>query len=248
VEFTLKIIHLNVGFIAALHSNQKENIMFIGHYGIALVAKKIDKNIPLGLLFFATQFADILFFTLVLLGIESMSFAPGITKVSPLDFTYYPYSHSFVASAFWAGLFFIFFKIVPLKSDSNKNKIALLVGATALSHFLLDVVVHRADLPLFGVGSYRIGLGLWNYIFVSSLIESLIFLAALWVYLQSTKGITFGGRYGMVIFSAFVMIMWIASVLAPTPSEFNIIGFAIFGLVFQLLVIGTVSWLDRKRA
>lgn len=222
--------------------------MFIGHYGIALAAKRADKNIPLGLLFFATQFADILFFLLILLGIERMSFAPGITDVSPLDFTYYPYSHSFVASVFWAGLFAYFFKIVPLKSDSNKNKIALIVGATALSHFLLDVIVHRADLPLFGGGSYKIGLGLWNYVFASSFIELLIFFAGLWVYLKSTKGVSIAGRYGIVIFSAFVTIMWIASLLAPTPSEFNIIGFTIFGLVFQLLVIGTVSWLDRKRA
>ncbi len=80
--------------------------MFIGHYGIALAAKRVDKNIPLGLLFFATQFADILFFTLVLLGIESMSFVPGITVVSPLDFTYYPYSHGLAASLIWSGLFF----------------------------------------------------------------------------------------------------------------------------------------------
>ncbi|MBI5893152.1 MAG: hypothetical protein HZB79_05795 [Deltaproteobacteria bacterium] len=221
--------------------------MFIGHYGIALAAKRADKNIPLGLLFFATQFADILFFLLILLGIESMSFAPGITDVSPLDFTYYPYSHSLAASVFWAGLFCIFFKIVPLKSDSNKNKIALIVGAVALSHFLLDLIVHRADLPLFGGGSYKIGLGLWNYVFASSFIELLIFFAGLWIYLKSTKGVSIAGRYGMVIFSAFVTIMWLTSLLAPTPSEFNIIGFVVFGLVFQLLVIGTVSWLDRER-
>lgn len=221
--------------------------MFIGHYGIALAAKKIDKNISLGLLFFATQFADILFFTLVLIGIESISFAPGITKVSPLDFTYYPYSHGLVASLFWAGMFFIFFKIAPLKSDSHKNKIALIMGATALSHFLLDAITHRADLPLFGGDSYRLGLGLWNYILASSLIEFLTFFAGLWMYLKSTRGITFSGRYGMIIFSTFVTIMWMASLLAPTPSNLNIIGFTIFGLVFQLTAIGTVSWLDRKR-
>lgn len=222
--------------------------MFIGHYGIALAAKRADKNIPLGLLFFAAQFADILFFTLVLLGIERMTFSPGITNVSPLDFTYYPYSHSLTASILWGGLFFVVFKIAPSKFDSNKNKSALIVGAVALSHFLLDLIVHREDLPLFGGDSYKIGLGLWNYVFVSSFIELLIFLAGLWVYLKSTKGVTFAGKYGMAIFSAFVSIMWLASLLAPTPSEFNIIGFTIFGLVFQLLVIGTVSWLDRKRA
>lgn len=221
--------------------------MFIGHYGIALAAKRVDKSIPLGLLFFATQFADILFFLLVLLGIEKMSFAPGITKVSPLDFTYYPYSHGLVASLFWAGLFFVVFKIAPSKSESNKNKIALVISATILSHFLLDAIVHRADLPLLGSDSYKIGLGLWNYVFASSLIELLIFLSGLWMYLKSTKGATFVGKYGMIIFSTFVTVIWIASLLTPTPSDLNIIGFVIFGLVFQLLVIGIVSWLDRRR-
>ncbi len=221
--------------------------MFIGHYGVALAAKRADKNISLGLLFFATQFADLLFFSLVLLGIEKMSFAPGITKVSPLDFTYYPYSHGLAASIFWAGLFFMAFKIAPSKSDSNKTKIAIVTGITVLSHFLLDAIVHRADLPLLGADSYKLGLGLWNYVLASSLIEFLIFLAGLWLYLKSTRGITFIGKYGMIIFSVFVAIMWIASLLTPTPSDFNIPGFAIFGLVFQLLVIGAVTWLDRKR-
>jgi hypothetical protein len=183
----------------------------------------------------------------VLLGIEKMSFAPGITKVSLLDFTYYPYSHGLAAFFFWAGLFFIVFKIWSSKPDYNKNKIALAVGATVLSHFLLDAIVHRADLPLLGGDSYRIGLGLWNYIFASALIELLIFLSGLWIYLKSTIGATFSGKYGMIIFSTFVTAMWMVSLITPTPSDFNIIGFVIFGLVFQLIVIGIVSWLDRKR-
>jgi hypothetical protein len=67
------------------------------------------------------------------------------------------------------------------------------------------------------------------------------------MYLKSTKGATFIGRYGMIIFSIFVTVIWIASLLTLTPSDFNIIGFAILGLVFQLLVIGVVSWLDPRR-
>ena len=67
------------------------------------------------------------------------------------------------------------------------------------------------------------------------------------MYLKSTKGVTFSGKYSMIIFSAFVTTMWIASLLTPAPSDFNIRGFAIFGLVFQLIVIWIVSLLDRKR-
>ena len=219
--------------------------MFIGHYGVALVAKKVDKNISLGLLFFATQFVDILFFVLILMGIERMSIVPGITAANPLDFTYYPYSHSLTASLLWAGLFFAVLKIRPLKSGSQNNRIALVVAAIVLSHFFLDVIVHRPDLPLFGDDSYKLGLGLWNYVISSSLIEILILVAGLWLYLKSTKGITFGGEYGMIIFSVFLIVMLMTSLFIPPPPD--IMGLAIFGLVYQLMMVGVVSWLDRKR-
>lgn len=219
--------------------------MFIGHYGVALAAKRVDKNIPLGLLFFATQYVDILFFLLILTGIETMSIVPGITASNPLDFTYYPYSHSLTASLLWAGLFFVVFKITPSKSGSRNNRIALVVAAIVLSHFFLDLIVHRPDLPLLGDNSYKLGLGLWNYIIISSLIEILIFVAGLWLYLKSTKGISFGGKYGMIIFAVFSVIMQMASLFMPPPPDIK--GFAIFGIVYQLLMIGVVSWLDRKR-
>lgn len=219
--------------------------MFIGHYGVALAAKRVDKNIPLGLLFFATQYVDILFFLLILTGIETMSIVPGITASNPLDFTYYPYSHSLTASLLWAGLFFVVFKITPSKSGSRNNRIALVVAAIVLSHFFLDLIVHRPDLPLLGDNSYKLGLGLWNYIIISSLIEILIFVAGLWLYLKSTKGISFGGKYGMIIFAVFSVIMQMASLFMPPPPDIK--GFAIFGLVYQLLMIGVVSWLDKKR-
>ncbi len=153
--------------------------MFIGHYGVALAAKKVDKNIPLGLLFFATQFVDILFFLLVLFGIEKISIIPGITAVNPFDFSYYPYSHSLVASLLWAGLFFVVLKIRFSKTNSRNNRIALVVAATVLSHFFLDLIVHRPDLPLFGGNSYKLGFGLWNYIVISSLVEILILVIGL---------------------------------------------------------------------
>src|SRR3989304_3470217 len=219
--------------------------MFIGHYGVALAAKKLDKSIPLGLLFFATQFVDILFFVFVLVGVERVSIVPGITAVSPFDFTYYPYSHGLMASLLWAGLFFVVFKITPSKSGSRNNRIALVVAAIVLSHFFLDVIVHRPDLPLFGDNSYKLGLGLWNYVIISSLIEILILAVGLWLYLKSTKGITFGGKYGMIIFAVFLVMMQMGRLFMPPPPDIR--GFAIFGLVYQLMMVGVVSWLDRKR-
>lgn len=219
--------------------------MFIGHFGVALAAKRVDKNISLGLLLFAAQFADILFFALVLAGVERMSIVPGITAASPFDFTYYPYSHSLIASLFWAGLFFVIIKIAAHRYDSLKNRVAPVMGALVLSHFFLDVIAHRADLPLLPGGSYKIGLGLWNYILASYLIETLILFTGLWLYLKSTKGLTFGGRYGMIIFPMFLLVLFTASQMAPPPT--SVVGFAMFGLAYQLLTVFVAAWLDRKR-
>lgn len=219
--------------------------MYIGHFGIALAAKRIDKNISLGLLLFAAQFADILFFALVVAGGERMSIVPGITAACPFDFTYYPYSHSLIASLFWAALFFVVIKIAAHRYHSLKNRVALVMGALVLSHFFLDVIAHRADLPLLPGDSYKIGLGLWNYFLASYLIEVLIVFIGLWIYLKSTKGLTFGGRYGMIIFSMFLLVLFTASLMAPPPSD--IVGYALFCLVYQFVTILVAAWLDRKR-
>ena len=86
--------------------------MFIGHFAVAFAAKRAAPGISLGTLFLAAQLADLVWPTLVLLGIEAFSIRPGITAVTPLDFTRYPYSHSLAGMALWgAGLglsYFIF--------------------------------------------------------------------------------------------------------------------------------------------
>src|SRR5512145_808526 len=75
--------------------------MFIGHFAVGLAAKRIAPEVSLGTLFLAAQLADLVWPTLVLLGIETFSIRPGITAVTPLDFTRYPYSHSLVGMALW---------------------------------------------------------------------------------------------------------------------------------------------------
>jgi hypothetical protein len=78
--------------------------MFIAHFGVALAAKKASPRTSLGTLILAAQFLDFLWPVFLLLGIEHMVIAPGITKVSPLDFTDYPFSHSLLMASVWALL------------------------------------------------------------------------------------------------------------------------------------------------
>ena len=127
--------------------------MFVGHYGVSFAAKAADRSIPLWLLFVAVQFVDVLWGGLVLLGIERVRIVPGITASNPFDLYYMPYTHSLVASVLWAGGAVIAYRFVQGWRGS-----ALVVGAAVLSHWILDFVVHRPDLPLYD-NTMKVGLG-----------------------------------------------------------------------------------------
>lgn len=220
--------------------------MFIGHYGVALGLKKADKTISLGLLFLAVQAVDILWTVLVLLGIEKVEISPGVTAANPLDFTYYPFTHSLLMSAVWAGAAYLLFRILPSKAGGQKSKTALILGIAVLSHFLLDLVVHRPDLPLaFGTHSPKLGLGLWNYPAVAYVLESAILLAGLWIYLKSTAATGKLGKYGIPVFALLLLVANLLNLFGPPPPNVQMV--AASGLVMYFVLTGAAFWLDRKR-
>ncbi len=220
--------------------------MFIGHYGVALGLKKADKSISLGLLFLAVQFVDILWTVLVLLGIEKVEIAPGITAANPLDFIYYPFTHSLLMSAIWAGVAYLLFRIVPANANWQKSKAALIMAIAVLSHFFLDLIVHRPDLPMaFGAESPELGFGLWNYPAAAYLLESAIFLAGVWIYLKATAPVGPLGKYGMPVFALLLLVFNMLNLFGPPPPSAQMV--AMSGLVFYILLAGVAFWLDKKR-
>jgi len=227
--------------------------MGIGHYGVSFALKAADKNISLGLLFLAAQFVDILWLIFVLLGIERVEIVPGVTAANPFDFVFYPFTHSLVGSCLWAGAVYVVFRFIPAQPGSRQSHVALVIGAAVLSHFFLDLIVHRPDLPL-GIGdSYKIGFGLWNYVLASYVLEGLILLGGLWIYLQSTKGTTLLGKYGMSIFAVCLLVANLSvyredalNFFMPLPLIPEI--FAGFTLGYHFLFVGIAFWLDQKRS
>lgn len=221
--------------------------MFIGHYGVALGLKKADKSFSLGLLFLAVQFVDILWTILVLLGIEKVEISPGVTAANPLDFTYYPFTHSLLMSAVWAGAAYLLFRILPAKKNGQKGKLALIMGIAVLSHFFLDLLVHRPDLPVaFDADSTKLGLGLWNYPAAAYILESAIFLAGVWVYLKSTAATGKLGKYGMPVFALILLVFNMLNLFGPPPPDVQMV--AASGLVLYFILAGVAFWLDKKRA
>jgi hypothetical protein len=142
--------------------------VFVGHYGVRFAAKRWEPSLPLWLLFIAVQFLDVLWAPLILLGVEKVRIVPGITRSNPLDLYYMPFTHSLLAAVLWslavAGLF-------RALAPRARARSAAILGAAVFSHWVLDFLVHRPDLPLYD-DTAKVGLGLWNLPVLAFLLEA----------------------------------------------------------------------------
>lgn len=213
--------------------------MFIGHFGAGLAAKGIDPKPSLGTMFLAAQFLDLLWPVFLLLGIEKVKIIPGISAVNPLDFTYYPWSHSLLIVLFWSLFFGIIYFLV------KKNiKSSVVLGLLVLSHWVLDLLVHIPDLPLWPGSVLKVGFGLWNSVVLSVSLEIIIFTVGVYLYLNSTRSKNRKGTFGFLGLVAFLIIIFIMNFFSPPPPSAEAIGYA--GLL-QWLFIPWAYWIDRNR-
>ena len=213
--------------------------MFIGHFGVGLAAKRIDKKPSLGTLFFASQFIDLLWPFFLLLGIERVKVEPGISAFTPLDFVYYPFSHSLLGVLFWSFLFGSIYFLV------KKNfKTSLLLGILVLSHWILDLITHIPDLPLFPGVDIKVGIGLWNSIPFTIIVEGLIFITGSFLYIKATKAENKKGVFALWGLLIFLVVVYIMNIFSPPPDSAEAIGYV--GLS-QWLLIAWGYWIDRNR-
>ena len=219
--------------------------MFAGHYGVSFLLKKIEPRLPLWSLFLAVQFLDVLWAVFVLLGIEHYRIVPGITASLPLDLYYIPYTPSLVAAVAWFAIVFALCRWAIPISGFRSNRSAFLLALAVFSHWVLDLVVHRPDLPLYD-NAYKVGLGLWNCPLVALALESALLLGAMWIYLLSTTATSLAGRYGMFFFGLAILVVhcllfW--GPLSSSPAE----GAVRLGSLY-LILSAIAFWLEKKRA
>jgi len=137
--------------------------MFVGHYGVAFAVKTERNRIPLWVLFIAVQFLDYIWATLVLLGIEKLRVIKGFTAGSMLDSHYHPYSHSLIAAILWSSVAVVGYNSLCSRLGySHRKSTALIVGVAVFSHWILDLLAHPRDLPIYD-NTWKVGFGLWNY-------------------------------------------------------------------------------------
>jgi len=216
--------------------------MLIGHYAPAFVVKSVEKTIPLWLLFLATLLLDIAWAFLVLLGIEKVRIVPGITASNPLDLYYLPFTHSLLAALVWSGIAFAVYKGLP--KFRGTRRAAVLVGVVVFCHWVLDLLVHRPDLPLYG-DVFKMGLGLWNYPVPALVLEAGLLVGGIFLYLRSTTATSRGGKYGMAVFGLVMLLLQVGLSSGPPPPSPQ--ALALTMLPFYFCSAGIVFWLERKR-
>jgi len=213
--------------------------MFIGHFAVGFGAKKIIPQVKLGTLFFAAQFLDLLWPIFLILGIEHARIAPGNTAFTPFDFYDYPFSHSLLTSIGWA---FLFGGIYYYVKKNLRNSI--IVGCAVFSHWLLDFFTHKPDLPIAPGIHTILGLGLWNSMIGTILVEGILFIGAVYIYIRTTKSIDRIGNYALWGLIALLLISYIANIISPPPPNMTAVAYAGFA---QWLFIAWAYWVDRHR-
>jgi hypothetical protein len=213
--------------------------MFIGHYALALGSKKISLTIKLGTAILAVQFLDLLWPVFTLMGWEKFSIEPGNTKITPLNFEFYPYTHSLLGSMVLALLFALVY--FSLKKDFITSFVyALLV----FSHWVLDFITHRPDLPLTYTSSEKVGLGLWNYPEAAIILESFFYITGVYLYLKYTKAKNKKGNILIWVMVLLLALFYIMNLLGPPPPSVELVSYSAL-LLWLFVFLG--YWIDKNR-
>ena len=214
--------------------------MFVGHFAAGFAAKRVAPQLSLGVLFLAAQLADVLWPVFVAAGLETVRIAPGVTAVTPLDFVSYPYSHSLAALTLWA----VALGAVCQWRAGGRTTFGVIV-ALVLSHWVLDFVTHRPDMPVFPGGA-TYGLSLWNSLGATLAVELAMFAAGVWLYATGTRARDRVGRWSFVALVAFLLIVYVASLAGGPPPSIAAIYWA--GIVGAAVILVWSWWTDRHRA
>lgn len=215
--------------------------MFVGHYGPSFTGKAIKNTIPLSVLFVAVQLLDVFWSIFVLLGIEKVRIVPGITKTNPLDLYYMPYTHSLNGALVFSVAAGLAYRLLR-RADGWPG--AAVVSAAVFSHWILDLLVHRQDLPLYD-DTAKVGLGLWNFPVLALALELAFLFGGMYLYMRTTEAVTSVGRYGMVVFGLLMACVQGIVFFGPPPSSDR--AAAMEALVLYAVFAAAAYWLEKKR-
>jgi membrane-bound metal-dependent hydrolase YbcI (DUF457 family) len=213
--------------------------VFVGHLAVALAAKQTTPAVPLGTAVAAAFALDLAWPILLLLGLESVRVQPGDTAFTNLSFESYPWSHSLATVLLWsiaAGC--------ATRFAYRSWQAGATIGGLVLSHWILDLVTHRPDLPLWPGGPVT-GLGLWNSIPGTLIVEGGLLAACLWIYLRGSVPRDRSGRWALVALVALTLLIWSSQPWSPPPPSSEAVA---WGALILWLLPPWAQWIDRHRA
>ena len=213
--------------------------MFLGHFGVGLAAKKLTPYTSLGTLLLSAQLLDLLWPMLVLRGVEQVRIQPGITALNPLDFVSYPWSHSLVMAAVWALAFAGLYAFVR-----RYPRGAMVVGGLVVSHWVLDLIAHRPDLPLVPGGGPLVGLGLWHSVPATLVVELVLLVVGLYLYRGNTEPVDRVGTWALRLFAVALVGIYLASVFGPPPPDARTVAYSALAM---WLLVAWGYFIDRHR-
>jgi membrane-bound metal-dependent hydrolase YbcI (DUF457 family) len=212
--------------------------MFIGHYALGLAAKGVEPRLSLAVLLAAPELVDLLWPVFVLAGVEHVEVSPGNTAFTPLAFTYYPWSHSLVMSIAWAAAS----AAIVFLCDGTWRA-AGVVGALVASHWALDFLTHRSDMPLWPDGP-RVGLGLWRSVPATFAVEVSMFAAGIVLYARATRARDRVGTWSLVGLLGLLFVAYIGNALGPPPPSATAV--VVSALALWLVPLWGY-WIERHR-
>jgi hypothetical protein len=213
--------------------------MFVGHFALGFAAKRYAPRVSLAMLFVAAQLADLLWPVLIATGVEQVRIEPGNTAFTPLAFVSYPYSHSLLMLAIW-GLVLA----AAYRAAGGSSRALIVLPLLVVSHWVLDWIVHRPDLPLVPGGA-KYGLGLWNSPVAAVTVELVMFAAGAAIYLASTRARDRVGRWGAVALVAILLLVYFASAMGPPPP--SVMALAVSAMMGGAVIAWLAWWVDRHR-
>jgi len=214
--------------------------MFIGHYAVGFAAKKVAPKTSLAWFVAGATLLDLLFPLFLILGWENARFVPAESPFLRISLDNYPWTHSLLMAVVWSVGFGALCWLV-----TRARGAALLAGAAVFSHWVLDFITHRPDMPLLPGGAARVGLGLWYSTAGTVAVEGLMFVAGVWLYAGATRAKDGVGRWAWWGLVAFLALSYGGDLLSSGHPDPRV--FAWVGLVLGWLLVAWAGWVDKHR-
>lgn len=214
--------------------------MFIGHFAVGFAAKSAVPRVSLAALLAAALFADILWPLLVMAGVEQVRIAPGNTAFTPLEFVSYPWSHSLATLVVWGVIVGGAYRGI-----FGGRRSFLVLAALVVSHWLLDWISHGPDMPLYP-GGPKVGLGLWNSVPATIVVELLLFAGGLFFYMRHTEANDRVGRWALISLAATLTLIYCADSVSSVPPP-SVLAICLVGIAASAVFLPWAWWADRHR-